>query len=181
MCSDAASARRVHQQTPFSNRANDASQCISAGPLRFGIEVEDLLAPHESRSWNPLIANVYYRQGIIESWGSGALQMIELSQSTGIPAPEFVATPRSFTVRFRPSAYHAPSRVETNLSMLQQEILNTLAKSGPVPLRQLLGLLPEGNPERTVQNNLQILRALGLVDYSGNTRSARWSLQRTVV
>jgi ATP-dependent DNA helicase RecG len=158
---------------------DDRLEITSAGPLRFGIEVADLLAPHESRSWNPLIANVFYRQGIIESWGSGTLQMIELSESAGIAVPEFLATPRSFTVRFRPSAYRAPSRVETNLSLLQQDILNTLAESGPIPLRQLVTLLPGEIPLRTVQDNLQMLRSLGLVDFFGNARAARWSLRET--
>jgi ATP-dependent DNA helicase RecG len=133
--------------------------------------------PHESKRWNPLIAGVFYRQGIIESWGSGTLKMIELNQSAGIPAPEFVPSRHSFTVRFRPSAYRAPSRVETDLSLLQQDILNTLAEAGPVPLRRLLELLPEPHPLRTVQNNLQILRALGLVKFSGNAKAARWSLR----
>jgi ATP-dependent DNA helicase RecG len=156
---------------------DDRLEITSPGPLRFGLAVEDLFVPHESKRWNPLIASVFYRQGIIESWGSGTLKMIELNRSTGIPAPEFVATRHSFTVRFRPSAYRAPTRVETDLSLLQQTILNTLAESGPLPLRQLLELLPESTPLRTVQNNLQILRALGLVNFSGNARAARWSLR----
>lgn len=158
---------------------DDRLEITSPGPLRFGLEVEDLLVPHESKRWNPLIASVFYRQGIIESWGSGTLKMIELNQSAGIPAPEFVATRHSFTVRFRPTAYRAPSRVETDLSTLQQSILNTLSDSGPIPLRRLMELLPDGAAERTVQENLRMLRLLGLVEYSGRTTSARWSLRRT--
>lgn len=160
---------------------DDRLEITSAGPLRFGLEVEDLLVPHESKRWNPLIASVFYRQGIIESWGSGTLQMIELNQSAGIPAPEFIATRHSVTVRFRPAAYIAPSRVETNLSQLQQDILNTLAQSGPVPLRNLVELVPGEIPLRTVQNNLQLLRSIGLVDFYGNARAARWSLRETAV
>jgi ATP-dependent DNA helicase RecG len=160
---------------------DDRLEITSPGPLRFGLEPEDLLVPHESKRWNPLIASVFYRQGIIESWGSGTLKMIELNQSAGIPAPEFIATQHSFTVRFRPTAYIAPSRVETNLSQLQQDILNTLAHSGPVPLRKLVELVPGEIPLRTVQDNLQILRSLGLVDFYGNARAARWSLRAIVV
>lgn len=156
---------------------DDRLEIVSAGPLRFGLEVDDLKVPHESRRWNPLIAGVFYRQGIIEAWGRGTIQIIELSESAGLPAPEFIASRHSFAVRFRPTAYRAPSRVEANLSLLQQDILNTLAESGAVPLRRLLELLPNEHPERTVQNNLQLLRSLGLVEYSGNTRSARWSLR----
>ncbi|HET9660198.1 MAG TPA: ATP-binding protein [Thermomicrobiales bacterium] len=146
--------------------------------MRFGLAVEDLFVPHESKRWNPLIAAVFYRQGIIESWGSGTLKMIELNQSTGIPAPEFVASRHSFTVVFRPAVYQAPTRVETDLSLLQQDILNILARSGPLSLRHLLDLLPTQPTRRTVQNNLQMLKSLGLVDYSGRTTSAVWSLRK---
>jgi ATP-dependent DNA helicase RecG len=157
---------------------DDRLEITSSGPLRFGLEVEDLVVPHESKPWNPLIASVFYRRGIIETWGSGTLKMIELNQSAGIPAPEFIATRHSFTVVFRPTVYQAPTRVETDLSLLQQDILNTLARSGPLSLRHLLELLPNQPTRRTVQNNLQMLKTLGLVDYSGRTTSAVWSLRR---
>lgn len=159
---------------------DDRLEITSPGPLRFGLAVEDLFVPHESKRWNPLIAGVFYRQGIIEAWGSGTLKMIELNQSAGIPAPEFVATRHSFTVVFRPSAYRAPSRIETDLSLLQQEILNTLAASGPVPLRELMRSLAGGAAERTVQENLQFLKSVGLVEYTGRTTSARWALRTRI-
>lgn len=160
---------------------DDRLEITSSGPLRFGLEVEDLLVPHESKPWNPLIARVFYRQGIIEAWGSGTLKMIQLNQSAGIPEPEFIATRHSFTVVFRPTAYRAPTRIETDLSLLQQDILNTLAESGPIPLRQLMRLLPENPPERTVQDNLRTLRSLGLIDFTGNARASKWSLRRPAV
>jgi len=157
---------------------DDRLEITSPGPLRFGLEVEDLFVPHESKRWNPLIASVFYRQGIIETWGSGTLKMIQLNQSAGIPAPEFVASRHSFNVVFRPTVYQAPTRVETDLSLLQQDILNTLARSGPLSLRHLLDLLPNQPTRRTVQNNLQMMKALGLVDYTGRTASAVWSLRK---
>ncbi|MEZ4533215.1 MAG: ATP-binding protein [Thermomicrobiales bacterium] len=159
---------------------DDRLEITSTGPLRFGIAIDDLLAPHQSRSWNPGIAHVFYRQGIIESWGSGTLRMIELNQSAGLAPPEFVASPHSFTVRFRPTASRAPSRVDTDLSPLQQAILNTLAEHGPIPLRELMDLLPDEPALRTVQDNLQILKMLGLVYNAGKARASRWLLTGTV-
>ena len=159
---------------------DDRLEITSTGPLRFGIAVDDLLVPHQSRSWNPSIAHVFYLRGIIETWGSGTLRMIELNQQAGLAPPEFLASPHSFTVRFRPTAYRAPSRVETDLSPLQQSILNILAEIGPASLRELSKVLPSQPPERTVQNNLQLLRSLGLVELSGRTRASKWSLRGMV-
>jgi len=57
------------------------------GGLHFGLTPEALTIPHHSRPWNPLIAGVFYRAGIIESWGSGTLRMIEACGAKGRPAP----------------------------------------------------------------------------------------------
>ncbi|MCA9428634.1 MAG: putative DNA binding domain-containing protein, partial [Candidatus Omnitrophica bacterium] len=45
-------------------------EITNPGALQFGITPEKLTQPHESRPWNPIIANVFYRAGVIERWGS---------------------------------------------------------------------------------------------------------------
>jgi ATP-dependent DNA helicase RecG len=49
----------------------DRLEITSAGSLHFGLTPEKLFLPHESQPWNPLIARVFHRRGIIESWGAG--------------------------------------------------------------------------------------------------------------
>ncbi|MGH2532187.1 MAG: ATP-binding protein [Thermomicrobiales bacterium] len=155
---------------------DDRLEITSIGPLPFGLTPEDLARPHRSRPWNPLIAQVFYRRGIIESWGRGTIKMIELTEQAGLAAPEFDATPHEVTVRFRPTRYIAPTRIGHDLSPLQREILEGLAGTGPASLKQILGIFVEPVPRRTVQDNLQLLRTLGLVDASGKGVGARWFL-----
>ncbi len=45
---------------------------------------------------------VFYRRGIIETWGRGALKIRELCAEANLPEPEFRADMHSFTVCFRP-------------------------------------------------------------------------------
>jgi len=52
---------------------NDRLEIVSPGGLHFGLKPEALLKPHESKPWNPIIAGVFYRAGIIEKWGTGTL------------------------------------------------------------------------------------------------------------
>lgn len=52
---------------------DDKLEITSSGALHFGLTAEALFAPHESLPWNPLIARVFYRRGLIESWGRGTL------------------------------------------------------------------------------------------------------------
>lgn len=50
---------------------------------------EDLLHEHESYPTNRLIAETFYNLGIIESWGSGTVRMVNLLEQQGLPVPKF--------------------------------------------------------------------------------------------
>src|SRR5438309_915809 len=50
---------------------DDRLEIISSGLLPVGITVADLKRSHVSRPRNPLIAEVFYRRGLIERWGRG--------------------------------------------------------------------------------------------------------------
>lgn len=156
---------------------DDRLEITSTGPLPFGLTPEDLSRPHQSRPWNPLIAGALFRRGIIETWGRGTLKIIELAQAAGLPEPEFEATRHAVTVRFLAGGYVAPTRVGHDLSPVQRRILTVLAEAGPASLGQIRKYIEGDVPDRTLQDNLQMLRGLGLVDLTGTRRAARWSLR----
>lgn len=60
-------------------------EITSSGSLHFGLTPEALFKPHESLPWNPLIARVLYRRGVVESWERGTLKMAELLEQAGLP------------------------------------------------------------------------------------------------
>lgn len=66
---------------------DDRLEIISPGDLHFGITPEMLFKPHESKPWNPLIANTFYRRGHIETWGRGTLNIAELIRLAGLEPP----------------------------------------------------------------------------------------------
>lgn len=155
---------------------DDRLEIISPGGLPFGLTPEDLRRPHPSRLRNPLIAHAFYRRGIIEQWGRGTIRMIELTEQAGLTAPEFESTPYEVTVRFRPTRYVAPRQVSRLISPLQRELFEILADSQLASLKLHMDRLSESTPRRTIQDNLQELRMLGLVDTSGKGIGARWFL-----
>jgi ATP-dependent DNA helicase RecG len=157
---------------------DDRLEISSTGMLPFGLTPADLVRPHPSRPWNPLIANVFYRRGIIESWGRGTIKMAELAEEAGLVPPEFESAAGEVVVRFRPTGYVPPLRVGHNLSPLQRDLLEVLEKLGPSSLHQIIGALPTRTPEATVQENLQTLRLLGLADHNNKKgRGSRWMLK----
>ena len=154
---------------------DDRLEITSTGALHFGLTPEILFQLHESRPWNPLIADVFYRRGIIENWGRGILRMAELTERAGLPRPEIEDAGGAVTVRFRPGRYVAPQRVERDLSERQRAILMTLGDSpGGIALRDLLPRVVNGATARQVREDLQALRTLGLTEPTGRGRGARW-------
>ena len=66
---------------------DDRLEVISPGELHFGLTPEMLYQPHESKPWNPWIAKVFYRRGLIETWGRGTLKIAALMQEAGHATP----------------------------------------------------------------------------------------------
>ncbi len=155
---------------------DDRLEIASTGTLPFGITITDLLTVHASRPRNSLIAQVLYRRGLIEQWGRGTLKIIELSRQAGLRAPEFIESGGEVIVRFRPTGYVPPTHV-ISMNELQQQLLEIVAQRGSASLKQIREHLPQETPERTVQDNLQVLRQLNMIDSTGRGRGSRWILK----
>jgi predicted HTH transcriptional regulator len=61
-----------------------------ATALPFGLRPEDLKRDHLSRPRNPLIAEVFYRRGLVERWGRGTQRLVDLCVTPGHPEPELL-------------------------------------------------------------------------------------------
>jgi ATP-dependent DNA helicase RecG len=156
---------------------DDRLEVTSSGTLHFGLTPEVLFGPHESLPWNPLIAGVFYRRGIIESWGRGTIKMAELAMSAGMPRPEIEDAGGCVTVRFRPTRYVPPQRVARDLTERQRQVLAHLAESaGGAAVRDIAGALGVSESPWTIREDLAALKNLGLVRSTGWGRGARWEL-----
>ena len=155
---------------------DDRLEITSSGSLHFGLTPTALFAPHESLPWNPLIAGVFYRRGIIERWGRGTIRMAELAEKAGLPRPDVEDVGGCVTVRFTPGRHGPPRRIERGVSDRQRVILSLLndAPDG-LALREIVRMLGNGDDElRRVRRDLSELRALGLAVTAGHGRGARW-------
>jgi ATP-dependent DNA helicase RecG len=155
---------------------DDRLEITSSGPLHFGLTAEDLFRPHESLPWNPLVAGVFYKRGIIESWGRGTLKMAELTTLAGLPRPEIEEAGGYVMVRFRPSRYEPPQRIGHDLTDQQQTILRILAGGHQLTLSRILSELGSPANRRSVREDLAFLKRLGLARPEGRGRGARWCL-----
>lgn len=156
---------------------DDRLEVTSSGTLHFGFTPEALFEPHESRPWNPLIASVFYRRGIIETWGQGTIKMAAWAEEAGLPKPEILEIPGAVVVRFRSSRYVPPQRVEHELSERQRAVLEKVAASPRgVALRDIKASLENPPAEWEIKNDLALLKQLGLIEPRGRGRGAVWRL-----
>lgn len=63
--------------------------------------VENLFKKHRSRPYNPLIANTFYRSGLIESWGRGIQKITDSCKASGNEEPEFDVQKEEISVSFK--------------------------------------------------------------------------------
>jgi ATP-dependent DNA helicase RecG len=68
------------------------------GSLPDEMTVAKLREVHKSIPRNPLIADVCFKAGFIESWGRGTLKIAEAAVNAGLPDPEFVQDSGGFEV-----------------------------------------------------------------------------------
>jgi|YelNatPaOPRAMG01_1025707.scaffolds.fasta_scaffold41623_2 ATP-dependent DNA helicase RecG len=71
------------------------------GGLPEGLTLEELLSAHSSRPRNPLIANIFYISGIVESLGSGIERMRNALKEQNLPEPEIKANHVEFNLWFK--------------------------------------------------------------------------------
>ena len=105
----------------------DRLEIASTGGLHFGLTADQLFQPHESLPWNPLISRIFYRRGVVESWGRGMLKIAELSAQAGLPRPELEDETTHVILRFLPSQYIPPQQVKQDLTEQQRQILQAIS------------------------------------------------------
>jgi ATP-dependent DNA helicase RecG len=107
---------------------DDHLEIINTGSLHFDITPEKLAQPHQSRPWNPIIAGVFYRAGIIEQWGTGTLKVIDWCRDNSNPAPIWEEQSGSIVVTFRP----APGFAAETTRQVTPEVTPEVAKLLPI-------------------------------------------------
>ena len=135
----------------------DRVEVSSTGTQPIGITVEDLTRDHLSLQRNPLLAETFFRRGLIEKWGRGTQRIVRLCVEAGHPSPEFVEQGGGVTVRFIRKGYAPPHRVEHNLTERQRRILFALRSGEPVKPETIRLSIDPDLPKRTLRHDLKLL------------------------
>lgn len=150
------------------------------GKLPFGLTPDDLKRDHMSHQRNPLIASGFYNRGLIEKWGRGTQKIVSLCVGAGHPEPEFFEQSNSFVVRFLASSYLAPHRITHDLSERQRMILQSISNANGkgLSLVEIKSKLDPHLSERSLREDFQHLKRLGLINISGWGRGSKWHINK---
>ncbi|MCR4331134.1 MAG: winged helix-turn-helix transcriptional regulator [Sulfuricaulis sp.] len=120
--------------------------------------------PNESKPWNPWIASVFYRRGLIETWGRGTLKIAGLMQEAELPAPDLKDNAGFVTLTFILPASAAPRIQGSDLEKTSGKtpgktsgkILDAVRQNPQVTIPELSAQI--GVTTRSIERNLRKLQ-----------------------
>ena len=147
---------------------DDRVEVWSAGRFPNGIRPSQLTRPHASVQRNPIIADVFYRAGLIEKWGRGTNRVVAMCKEAGIAPPTFEENSGFALVTFTVPVASAPLGVSTR----PESRLESRLESRPESRLDSFEARVLDAVARQALSKAQIARALGMPRITGQLHRA---------
>ncbi len=102
------------------------------GMLPKSINIKNLKTKHPSRPRNELLADIFFKAGLIEAWGQGTLEMLNICKIANLPEPEYKEEFGGFSTTFFQSDYSTNKIKALNLNSRQEKIIEYLKENNSV-------------------------------------------------
>jgi ATP-dependent DNA helicase RecG len=102
------------------------------GELPPGISTDTLKRQHPSRPRNLLIADVCFKGGYIDAWGSGTLKIIDTCRQAGLPDPEIIEQDGGILVTLFKNKYSADQLRKLGLNERQVKAVIYVVENGKI-------------------------------------------------
>lgn len=136
------------------------------GKLPEEISLESLKHVHSSYPRNPLIADVCFKGGLIDSWGRGTVRIIETCKEAGLPEPELTERDGGFLVTLFKDNFTEEQLVKLGLNARQIKAVQYVKERGRITNKEYQEINEVS--KRTATNDLsdlvekyQLLKQLG--------------------
>ena len=111
---------------------DDRLMLWNPGRLPEGWSLDKLTGNHPSQPHNPVIANAFFRAGLIEAWGRGVQRIIASCEELGSPLPEWRLEPEDgLWVEFPFSALYQAADAKIAGKPTTQEVPETTQEIAP--------------------------------------------------
>ena len=102
------------------------------GELPPGISLDSLKRQHPSRPRNLLIADVCFKGGYIDAWGSGTLKIISTCKEAGLPDPEIIEQDGGLLVTLFKNKYNKDQLQKSGLNERQIKAVLYVVEYGSI-------------------------------------------------
>ncbi|MDQ3747817.1 MAG: putative DNA binding domain-containing protein [Acidobacteriota bacterium] len=144
---------------------DDKFSAWNEGTLPEGLSLESLKRFHSSRPRNPLIADVCFKGGYIDSWGRGTLKIINSCLEAGLPEPKIAEQFGGILVEIFKNRYTAENLRQMGLNERQIKAVLYVLENGSITNSMYQELF---NVSRnTASNDLSSLVKAGVLRSSG--------------
>lgn len=170
---------------------DDRLEVTSPGGLYNGLTYEEVMSGH-SKIRNKLIANIFSQMGLVEAWGSGIRRILGAATEYGLPVPKVEVFDDMFRVNlFRnvqnnvndtsfgenfgnKNVVKELGKEKQRLTDTQLKILECLVEDKYISAKKIADKI--GVSGRTVENNIQKLKEIGIVVRHGSPKSGYWEI-----
>ena len=130
------------------------------GILPEGMSLDALKRQHPSRPRNPIIADVCFKAGYIDSWGRGTIKIIEACKEAGLPDVHMMEEDGGFLVTIFKSGVELGVESDITSQIIQLLTQEPLSKS------QIAQKLGKSKPTRYLNELMNKLLSDGTVEYT---------------
>lgn len=152
-----------------------------------GWTAETLMKRHQSRPYNPAIANAFFRAGYIESWGRGIQKICDTCEDYGIPLPEYIVHPEDIMLKL--SVLKIIKQQDSKLPKHQNDVLDDVLSD--VLEMKILELLESNRKIKqseiakklnvsiaSVQRAMKRMIEQGKIERKGGKRYGYWKMEK---
>jgi len=137
-------------------------------------DIEKLKTEHLSKPQNRLLADTFYKSGLIESWGRGTLKILNDCLSAGLKAPDYELNQDHFAICFYRNNEEVTDKVTDKVTDNQLLILEVIQKNKRVTTSQLAREVRIS--QRKVKDNILKLKKIGILDRIGSPKTGYWKI-----
>ena len=145
------------------------------GQLPEGISLEALKRTHSSKPRNPVIADVCFKGGLIDSWGRGTLKIIDTCKAAELPEPELTERDGGFVVTLFKDNLTEEQLVKLGLNNRQVKAVIYVKEKARITNSEYQKL--NETSERTASRDLEELYKLNILDRVGESKSTSYVIK----
>ena len=150
------------------------------GQLPENWTVERLKEKHPSKPFNPDIATVFFRAGLIEAWGRGTIKIINECTQADLPLPEYKYDLSGFIVELRTkkndniTSHELGDRLGDRLGENRLKIIELMQNNKHISITDLSKLI--GISTTAIEKNIKYLKKNKLIKRIGSAKGGYWEV-----